>query len=172
MERVAVPYDYQLSRTLALLRNPGLLLASTKKSGQSNVMVIGWAAVGMMWAKPTFIVMVRPSRYTYEFIEEARAFSVNVPTEAMRPWVQMCGTHSGRELDKFAAGPVHTGMGQHVPVVTIDECPMVYECQVRYVNDLIPANLDPEFEARAYPAQDYHRFYFGEILGAYAFVSY
>lgn len=172
MQRVAVAYDYQLSQTLTRLRQGGVLLASTKSSGVSNVMTIGWGSVGVMWAKPVFVVMVRPSRYTYEFIEESGVFTVNVPTEALREWVNLCGTRSGRELDKFAAGKVHTSMGQMVKAVTIDECPLVYECRVRYFADIIPAHLDAELEMRSYGGQNYHRFYYGEILGTYAHSDY
>ncbi|MBC7234934.1 MAG: flavin reductase family protein [Chloroflexi bacterium] len=172
MERTRVNYDYQLTKTLALLRNPGLLLASTKANGQSNVMTIGWGSVGVMWARPVFVVMVRPSRYTYEFIEESQAFTVNVPSEAMRSFVGVCGTRSGRDLDKFAAYHVATTPGQMVPAVTIDDCPMVYECRVAHFNDLIPANLRRDIEEASYGGRDYHRFYYGEILGAYAAADY
>ncbi|GAG03898.1 unnamed protein product, partial [marine sediment metagenome] len=96
MERVRVDYDHRLSKTLALLANPGLLLASTKRSGASNVMTIGWGSVGIIWGKPLFVVLVRPSRYTYGFIHDSGVFTVNVPTEEMREWVNLCGTRSGR----------------------------------------------------------------------------
>jgi flavin reductase (DIM6/NTAB) family NADH-FMN oxidoreductase RutF len=172
MERKPVSFDDRLSKTLALLRNPGLLLASTKRSGDSNVMTIGWGTVGIIWGRPTFVVLVRPSRYTYEFIEDSGAFTVNVPTEDMRQWVSVCGTRSGRNLDKFAAYNMTVSPGQVVDAVTIDAAPMVYECKVVHSNDVVPANLSSEVEARSYGGHDYHRVYFGEILGAYAADTY
>lgn len=172
MKRERIPHDHQLNKTLALMANPGLLLASTKRSGQSNVMTIGWGTVGIIWGKPIFIVLVRPSRYTYEFIEDSGAFTVNVPTEAMRRWVSVCGSRSGRDIDKFAAYDMGTTPGQTVPAITIDACPMVYECKVVHVNDLVPENLAAEIEAGSYGGADYHRLYYGEILGAYAAESY
>ena len=48
------------------------------------------------------MVLVRPSRYTYSLIEETGVFSVNVPTPEMKELVKVCGTRSGRELDKLA----------------------------------------------------------------------
>jgi flavin reductase (DIM6/NTAB) family NADH-FMN oxidoreductase RutF len=93
---------------------------------------------------------------------------VNVPTEALRAWVGVCGTRSGRDVDKLAAYNVATSPAQTVPSITIDACPLVYECRVLHHNDLIPANLDPEIEARSYGGSDYHRLYYGEILGAFA----
>lgn len=172
MERKQVPFDDRLSKTLARLRDPGLLLASTKRSGVSNVMTIGWGTVGIIWGRPTFVVLVRPSRYTYEFIEDSGLFTVNVPTEEMRRWVSVCGTRSGRHLDKLAAYNMTTSPGQMVDAVTIDAAPMVYECKVVHSNDVVPANLNSEVEARSYGGHDYHRVYFGEILGAFATDSY
>jgi len=168
MKRERVPYDYKLQKTLALLANPGLLLTSAKPSGEANVMTIGWGTVGIIWERPIFMTLVRPSRYTYGFIEASRAFTVHVPTEEMRRWVGICGTRSGRDMDKFGDYGIATSPAQRVSGVTIDDCPMVYECRVVHYNDLIPAQLDPEIEAGSYGGSDYHRLYFGEILGAYA----
>jgi flavin reductase (DIM6/NTAB) family NADH-FMN oxidoreductase RutF len=116
--------------------------------------------------------MVRPSRYTYEFIEETGVFCVNVPSEAMSDWVMVCGTRSGRDLDKFGDYDMGTTPGEHVDAPVIDDCPMVYECRVVHTNDLVPATLDPQYDSQSYPEGDYHRFYYGEILGAYASENY
>ena len=172
MDRKKVPFDFQLTKTLSKLTNPGLLLLSTKGSGESNVMAIGWASVGVMWGKPIFQVLVRPSRYTYEFIEESGVFTVNVPSEAMRSWVGVCGTKSGRDTDKFGPYGMTLTPCEGLPTATIDGCPMVYECKVVHHNDLIPANLATEIDTRHYGGSDYHRVYFGEIVAAYAAEGY
>ena len=172
MQRQQVAFDHELSKTLGLLANPGLLLASTNKKGESNVMTIGWGTPGIIWGKQIFTVLVRPSRYTYQFIEDSGTFTVNVPTEELRKWVDFCGSHSGREVDKFAELGIGVTKGQTVDSVTIDACPMVYECQVVHYNDVIPANLAQEIEVSAYGGSDYHRIYYGQIMGAYASESY
>jgi len=172
VDRTRVSYDHGLNKTLALLADPGLLLTSTKHSGASNVMTIGWGSVGIIWGRPVFVVLVRPSRYTYEFIEDSGAFAVNVPTEEMRQWVSLCGSKSGRDVDKFAACGMSTSPGQTVGVVAIDASPMVYECKVVHHNDVLPPNLAPEVEKSYYGGSDYHRVYFGEILGTYAAKGY
>ncbi len=168
MERQSVPYDHQLGKTLSMLHRPGLLLVGTMPSGESNVMTIGWGTVGIIWGRPIFIVMVRPSRHTYGFIEEAQEFTVNVPTPDMDEWVAVCGSKSGRDMDKFGEYDMAISPGQDVTTVTIDDCPMVYECRVMHRNDVLPPNLASEAEWSFYRGQDYHRVYFGEILGTYA----
>jgi len=168
MQRREVPHTYQLDRTLEAFASGGVLLAATKKSGRSNVMTIGWGTVGIIWRKKVFMVLVRPSRYTYEFIEDSREFTVNVPTPEIKDWLAFCGSHSGRDMDKFAACQMATSPGQRVQSITIDACPLVYECKVVYHTDLIPANLAPDIIPNAYPRGDFHRLYFGEIMGVFA----
>lgn len=165
MQRREVEYTYQLGSTLAALADGGLLLASTRGDGRSNAMTIGWAAPGVVWGLPVMIVLVRPSRYTYTFIEESRVFTVNVPSPDMRDLVQLCGTRSGREVDKLAH--VDTSMGQKVNCVRIEACPVVYECQVVHWNDVQPDALLPDIRAKAYPRGDFHRLYYGHILGTF-----
>lgn len=161
-----VPYTHQFERTLEMLANGGLLLASTREDGSSNVMTIGWASVGIVWGLPVMVVLVRPSRYTYQVIESSRLFTVNVPTPAMRPYVNMCGAKSGRDVDKLAG--VSTLMGRTVGAVVLQECPLVYECKVVHTNDVIPQNLAPDVARRAYPRGDYHRVYYGQIMATFA----
>jgi flavin reductase (DIM6/NTAB) family NADH-FMN oxidoreductase RutF len=166
MERREVSYTYQLDKTLDALANGGLLLASTRGDGRSNVMTIGWATVGVIWGLPVMVVLVRPSRFTYSFIEDAHRFTVNVPTPEMREYVQMCGTRSGRQVDKLAQ--VATSEGRQVSCVTLDPCPVVYECQVVHWNDVQPDHLMPGLINRSYPRGDFHRLYYGQIMGTWA----
>lgn len=168
MARHEVPYTYAFEETMDVLRNGGLLLASTKRSGESNLMTIGWGTIGSIWGKPMFIVLVRPSRYTREFIEDSGEFTVNVPAADMKKFVAFCGSKSGRDVDKLAEFSIATTPGRTVSSITIDACPVVYECKVVHKNDVIPAQLAGEIVSSAYPAGDFHRVYFGEILGTYA----
>jgi flavin reductase (DIM6/NTAB) family NADH-FMN oxidoreductase RutF len=161
-----VPYTFRLDQTLETLAGSGLLLASTRTDGRSNVMTIGWATIGVVWGQQVLVVMVRPSRYTYGFIQESGLFTVNVPGPEMRSFVNLCGTKSGRDVDKLAQ--VTTSMGQTVDCVRLDDCPVVYECQVVHTNDVLPDTLSPDIVGRAYAKGDFHRLYYGRIHGTFA----
>jgi flavin reductase (DIM6/NTAB) family NADH-FMN oxidoreductase RutF len=84
----------------------------------------------------------------------------------MRPYVNMCGTKSGRDIDKLAN--VATTVGQEVACVVIEACSLVYECQVVHTNDVIPEKLAPDVARRAYSRGDYHRLYYGQIMAVSA----
>ena len=150
------------------LTSNGLLLGSTDVDGNPNIMTIGWGVMGTVWGVPMWTVLVRPSRYTWKCIEHCGCFTVNVPTAGMKEVCVLCGTKSGRDMDKIAACGLTVEDGGTVNAPVIAECPMVYECAVVHFNDVIPANLNEEIRASAYPSGDFHRVYFGKILATRA----
>jgi flavin reductase (DIM6/NTAB) family NADH-FMN oxidoreductase RutF len=160
--------------TLRKLDDPGLLLVSMMKNGKRNVMTIGWGFVGILWRMPVFVVAVRPSRYTHEFLDDSGEFTVNVPDDHMHDVVQYCGQVSGREHDKVEECKLTLLDAKEVKVPFIKECRIHYECRVVHK---LEVNRDP---ARAhadlvlarvkiflYPRREYSTLYFGKILAVY-----
>ena len=103
MDKIETNYTDYLKETNKMLEHGGLLLASADAQGNPNVMTVGWGTVGIIWRKPIFVVLVRPSRYTHGLIEITNDFTVNVPTPELADEVLYCGTISGRDQDKFKA---------------------------------------------------------------------
>ena len=148
-------------------------LLTTAADGQVNTMVIGWGHIGIEWSRPTFIVYVRESRYTKTLLDKNGEFTVNVPLgEADKQIISVCGTKSGRDLDKFAQLGLTAVPGDTVGVPGILEMPLTLECKVIYKQDQDPAAIDPECDAKYYakgtPNEgDYHTVYYGQITKAY-----
>ena len=159
-----VSYDHDIQHTLTTLTSPGLLLTAAKPDGSANVMTIGWGLLGIVWGRPIFQVLVRFSRYTFEFIEASQCFAVCVPSPEMRRWVGICGSRSGRDMDKFADQGQRFTLAEQAPAPLIAGCPLAYVCRVVHHNDVIPANLGADIDRQFYGDHDYHRIYFGEIL--------
>jgi flavin reductase (DIM6/NTAB) family NADH-FMN oxidoreductase RutF len=153
--------------TTEKLKRPGLLLVGTKKNGKSNVMTIGWGLIGVFWAKPVFMVAVRPTRHTFEFIEEGGEFTVNVPADGMEDVVLHCGTVSGREHDKFSEYGLTLKDARSIKVPVIEECVIHYECRVVHKLDVKPGLVPRDVDNMHYPLKDYHTLYFGEIVEFY-----
>lgn len=153
--------------TVRLLGEGGLLLVSGNEK-KANVMTIGWGLPGRLWAKPFFLVAVRPSRYTFQFIEDTGSFTVNVPTEDMKEILNYCGTVSGREHDKFKEKGLTLLPGRKVSSPVIAECAVHYECKVAFKTKVVPVSLPSEVLSTFYPRGDYHTLYFGEVLACYA----
>jgi flavin reductase (DIM6/NTAB) family NADH-FMN oxidoreductase RutF len=168
MTKIEVGYTDYLKETMKMLRHGGLLLASINAKGNPNAMTIGWGTIGIIWAKPIFIVLVRPSRYTYDLIEITSDFTVNVPTPELADKVLYFGTVSGRDQNKFKEKGLTVIPGKKVKSPIIEECAINYECRVVHKNDIIPDKLVDEIRHSAYRQGDFHRIYFGEILAVYA----
>jgi len=153
--------------TFSKLENPGLLLVGTNKAGKSNVMTIGWGLIGTFWRMPVFMIAVRPTRYTHEFIEESGEFTVNVPTDDMDKIVEICGTISGRKTDKIKEWKLTLKKAKKIKTPTIKQCRIHYECQVVHKLKINPKQVPLDIKQELYPKPDYHTLYFGKILAVY-----
>ena len=157
-------YAYETSRVLS---NCGCLLVSGTMD-KANVMTIGWGLIGRLWGKPVFMVAVRPSRYTFKFMEECSEFTVNIPKKGMEEIVKYCGTVSGRDENKFKAKGLTIVAGKKVKAPIIFECVINYECKIIYKTKFIPEDVPKDVIERWYPNNDFHTIYFGEIVAARA----
>lgn len=157
-----------LEQTLGFLPSPGLLLATTLPSGRTNVMTIGWASFGIVWSRPTCMVMVRPTRYTYSIIEESGAFTVNVPAPGMEDVLDFCGSNSGRDVDKIKKLRLAFSPAKVTQNIILDDCSLTYECRVVGKCDISPDMVAEDVLSNHYTGgvreANYHRVYLGEIL--------
>ena len=142
-----------------------VLLASQGTHGLPNTMAIGWGSMGIIWKRPVFTVLVRPSRYTYSLIEASGEFTVNIAPPGMEEVVNYCGSVSGRDDDKFAAKGLTAVSSSRLKTPIIKECLIHFECRVIYRSDLIPAQMaEPTLSGTYGNSVDFHRFYYGEIV--------
>ncbi|MCP4710353.1 MAG: flavin reductase family protein [Planctomycetes bacterium] len=130
-------------------------------------MAIGWAHVGVVWSEPIMIVYVRPSRHSYTVLEQMRQFTVNTATKDMAKVVGMCGTVSGRDEDKIAAGNLTAVSAKKVKPPVIEECILHYECNVLHYHDMVMENMHRKVIDSKYPEGDFHRVYYGKIVACY-----
>lgn len=143
------------------------LLTAGDKS-ELNTMTIGWCQLGRIWNEPACTVYVRPERYTYEFMERHDYFTVAVFPEARRDVMQLCGTKSGREVDKAAACGLTVCYGAG-DAPFFEEAELVLVCKKLYAQDLGGACIvDGGPIDRYYGENDgWHRMYIGEVVEAY-----
>jgi len=167
----------EMAGHIAQALDHGVLLNSCA-DGRFNSMVIAWGHIGVEWGRPIFVCYVREGRFTRPLIDEAGTFTVSVPTDRLVPHVlRVCGTMSGRAVDKVAeAGltlvdPVANG------VPAIAEAPITLECKVIYRQPQDLSLMPKDVLDRFYPAdvpstdcgsnRDAHVAYYGEIVASY-----
>ncbi len=149
-----------------------LLGAGDFPGGDYNCMTVAWGSLGTMWNKPFVQVVVRPSRYTFRFMEEYDEFTLCAFGEEYRPALQLLGSRSGRDGDKISASGLTPEKARAVRAPVFREAELTLECRKIYYQDLDPTHfLSPDTQEQ-YPKKDYHRIYFGEILVVTALPKY
>jgi flavin reductase (DIM6/NTAB) family NADH-FMN oxidoreductase RutF len=150
-----------------------LLLASGDfQKGRYNAMTVAWGSLGVMWNRPFAQVVVRPIRYTYEFIEEFDTFTLCGFAEEHRLALKLMGTMSGRDGNKIKEAGLTPIGSSKVAAPSFAEAELILECRKIYWDDVVPIHfLDPEIDTN-YPDKSYHRIYFGEIVAIEGEASY
>ena len=168
MNRKEVDFFEYVEDVNHLMRDGGLFLVTKGKGAPANDMTIGWGFLGTMWRKPVFVVAVRYSRHSFKLLEESDSFTVCLPAEGQEEWLEICGTKSGRDMDKFKELGMTEADGVKVDAPFIDECPVHFECEIIYKDELKPGELKKDIEDDVYPNQDMHMLYYGEVKACYA----
>ena len=165
MKRAAIPIDDLTIGAFRLWTEQWILLtAGDFSSGQFNTMAIGWGGLGNMWGKPFAHVVVRPSRYTHEFMEKYETFTISVFSDRHRKAVQLLGAKSGRKGDKIAESGLTPVASGKIAAPGFDEAELILECRRIYRGIVDPRGfLDKNIEKK-YPLKDYHTIYYGQVL--------
>lgn len=141
-----------------------LLVAGSRSP---NPMTVSWGGLGTLWNLPMVMAFVRPSRFTFTLLQEEAYFTLNILPERFRAALQLCGTRSGRDTDKWAASGLQAEPSTEIPVPRVAEAELALECRVVGVTDLTPNGfLDRDLTSH-YPDRDYHRLYFGRVVAAW-----
>jgi flavin reductase (DIM6/NTAB) family NADH-FMN oxidoreductase RutF len=139
-------------------------------AGQQNLLTLGWGLVGPSYhAHPIFAIAITPLRHSWRFLEEVPEFVIAVPGDDLREAVSLCGTQSGRDMDKFRSAGLTPVSSVHVRAPSIRECPIHVECRV-YARVAPPHMLlTPEHRQR--PVEQQHTIYFAEVLGTFGWAE-
>lgn len=158
-------YTDYFPQVMEMMSTHGILLAVWSQPGKlANAMTIGWGLIGSVWSRPCWQVMVRPSRYTFELLKSQSIFTVNVLPKSHTHALAVCGSKSGRDLDKLAECGLTVTPGEVSGAPVIDQSILHYECHIVHSNDFVPEAMIPDIRKGAYPSGDYHRVFWGEIL--------
>jgi flavin reductase (DIM6/NTAB) family NADH-FMN oxidoreductase RutF len=132
-----------------------------------NTMTASWGTLGILWGKPVVTCYIRPTRYTFGFIKNSEVFTLSFLKDNNRKILNYCGSKSGRDIDKIA----ETGLK---PVIlnnngiSFEQARLIIECRKIYRDDLKPELIIPDdIDSKIYQNKDYHRIYYGEIIGVY-----
>ena len=173
MNRQSIPVDELIVRTVPLWGQQWMLFTSGDfTAGDFNTMTVGWGALGRMWSRPLALAVVRPTRYTFEFINRYDTFTLCAFPESCRPALQLLGTRSGRDGDKIAEAGLTPEAAQRVAAPVFTEAELAIECRKIYWDDFDPARFVDATLEEHYPIKDYHRVLYGEIVAVSGVAAY
>lgn len=114
---------------------PAVMVSVTDKEGKSNIITVAWA--GTVCTNPPMVsISVRPSRYSYQILEETGEFVINLTNESLVKACDYCGVVSGRDVDKFAKTGLTPIPMEHVHAMGIEESPVNMECKITEKREL------------------------------------
>lgn len=148
----------------SLFKNENALLTAGSMECH-NQMTIAWGTLGMLWRKPIAIVYVKPTRYTFDFMNKNDYFTISWFKENNREIMKICGTMSGRDInkdDRCQLTPFDLKFG-----VTYQQAELVILCRKIYVDDFQMCEMLDERIMEIYPDEKFHRRYIGEIIAIY-----
>ena len=141
------------------------LVTAGDESGY-NTMTASWGSVGTMWGKSVAVTVIRPQRYTKEFVDKSEYFTISFLKEGNKDKLSFCGSKSGRDFDKAK----ETGL---IPLfidntTSFEQAELILVCRKVFAQDINPDSfLDKTLIDRWYPEKDFHTAYVGEIIKAY-----
>ena len=138
------------------------MLITAGDAEKHNTMTASWGGVGELWGKYVSTIYIRPQRYTLEFVEREEYYSLCFFGPEYRQALSLCGSKSGRDVDKDAATGLTPCFDQAAPYY--EQARLVFLCRKLYRQDMEEsAFLDKGLLEKWYD-NDLHRMFIGEIV--------
>lgn len=86
--------------------------------------------------EPKYVAFaISPRRRTYENLREVDEFVLAIPSKEMISKVWICGTKSGREVDKFKLAGLETTKSKSIRPPLVKNIPVQLECKVELMRE-------------------------------------
>jgi flavin reductase (DIM6/NTAB) family NADH-FMN oxidoreductase RutF len=131
-----------------------------------NPMTVSWGGFGTLWNRPVVTVYVRPTRHTYGLLGQDAEFTLNFLPPEQREALDLCGSASGRDTDKWAAARLSPEPSSTVRVPRVAGARLAFECRTLAHLDFDPKRFLDRSIGDLYPKGDFHRVFLGEVLAA------
>ena len=141
------------------------MLVTATSNNRTNTMTASWGGLGFMWKKDVAFIVIRPQRYTKEFIDNSDTLSLSFFDSSFKKKLSYLGTVSGRDEDKIANSGLTLNTSDDAPY--FEEARLVLECKKLFSQPMeADSFLDEDIIKTWYPDSDYHTLYIVEITKA------
>lgn len=108
---------------------PYTLVVTVDKKGQPDAMGVSWWTFTSL-QPPMLAVSIGHNRYTHENLEHNKEFVLCFPSEKQATGSWLCGTKSGRDIDKIAQAGFTTIPSKHIKPPLIKGSTAAFECRI------------------------------------------
>ncbi len=144
------------------LKNKWMLITAAKPDGPVNTMTASWGGFGVMWNKEVAFVVIRPQRYTKEFVDNSGSFSLTFFDKEYLKALGYLGKVSGRDEDKIAKTGLSVAKDNSIPY--FEEAHTALFVKKLFVQKIDEsAFLEKGIIEQWYPEKDFHYLYIAEI---------
>ncbi|MEW6749587.1 MAG: flavin reductase family protein [Candidatus Latescibacterota bacterium] len=112
-----------------------VLVTSVDAQGRANIIAVGWLMRANI-SPPVYAIGINDRSHSGRNIAATLDFVIGVPGAELARAVMFCGTHTGAEVDKFAACGLTSLPARTVRAPLIGECLANLECRVVGVQHL------------------------------------
>ncbi|MDF2486569.1 MAG: hypothetical protein K0R46_2737 [Herbinix sp.] len=141
------------------------MLITAGDENKVNTMTASWGGLGVMYGKNVAFIVVRPQRYTKEFLDREDTFSLSFLDKEYRKALNYLGTVSGRNEDKITKSGLTLDRYDNTPYFS--EANNVLICKKLYVQQMSgDCLLEERYQSTFYPNEDYHYLYIAEVTTA------
>lgn len=140
------------------------MLITAGTAQRCSTMTASWGGLGILWNRPMAICYIRPQRYTRQFVDENEYFTLAFFSREYREQLSLCGTKSGRDVDKVKECGFTVAAGEG-GAPYFEQAELVLVCKKRMVLPMDPNAVPEDVKASHYQG-DYHNIYWGEIVEA------
>ena len=130
------------------------VVLGTVSGEKDNIITLAMCHV-FSFHPPYIGVGIGPKRFSHGLFKASKDFTVNIPSKKILKAVEICGSKSGRRVDKFKASGLTRERAEKISAPLIAECPVNIEC----------------VKVKEVKAGD-HTWFIGEIVAARAAESY
>lgn len=138
------------------------MLITAGKNNKTNTMTASWGGLGVMWNKNVAYIVVRPQRYTKEFIDSSDTYSLCFFDTKYKKQLAYLGSVSGRDEDKISKTDLTLTHNENTPY--FEEADIVVICKKLFTQEFKPESfIDTELIEKNYPNKDFHTLYIAEV---------
>lgn len=138
------------------------MLITAEANDKVNTMTASWGGFGVMWGKNVAYIVIRPQRYTKEFVDNSEAFSLTFFDSNFKEQLNYLGTVSGRDEDKIKKSNLTVIHTDNIPY--FEEGNIAIFCKKLYTQEYKPEGfIAKELNEKWYPNVDHHTLYIAEV---------